>query len=454
MGYGDIGPFGSDIPTPNLDRMAKEGKLFTDFVVTAPVCSSSRAALLTGCYNERLSISGAFFPHDEKGLNPEETTIAELCKSKGYKTACFGKWHLGHHPKFLPGNHGFDEFYGIPYSNDMWPLHPDVANFDEKTIARKRKFPPLPMIQGNCVVDNEIDIEEQRQFTATFTSKAVEFIHKNENTPFFLYVAHPMVHVPIFVSDRFAGKSGCGDYGDVVMELDWSVGQILNAIDQIGARDNTLVVFSSDNGPWLAFGNHAGTTGGLREGKQTIFAGGVRVPTLMRWPGKIPENTETSTLLSTIDLLPTISEIIGAALPTQKIDGKSIKDHLFTEKNLMTPHDFFVFYNHRACLYAIRNEQFKLVFPHEYQSLNGKEGGKDGSPVKMEILNAELALYDLINDPFETTNIIDQQPAQYRLLKDAADLVRSSLGDRLQGIKGTEIRPSGSLSDSDPRLDW
>ncbi|MEQ1632384.1 MAG: sulfatase-like hydrolase/transferase, partial [Planctomycetota bacterium] len=267
MGYADIGPFGGTTKTPNLDRMAREGMRFSDFHASTAVCSASRAALLTGCYHTRVSIHGAFSPDAVTGLHPDEMTLAELCKQKGYATACFGKWHLGHHPKFLPLQQGFDEYFGLPYSNDMWPLHPAYADLPPDAVKRKQGYPPLPMLLGNDVVDAEVTGEDQAQLTKWYTERAVDFIARKHDEPFFLYVPHSMVHVPLFASPEFAGVSGRGTFADVVMEIDWSVGRILDALAEHGIDDDTMVVFTSDNGPWLSYGDHAGSAGPFREGK-------------------------------------------------------------------------------------------------------------------------------------------------------------------------------------------
>ncbi len=270
MGYGDIGPFGAEgYETPNLNRMAAEGMKFTDFVVSSAVCSASRSALMTGCYHRRIGISGALGPNAKIGINADEVTIAEICKQKDYATACFGKWHLGHHPKFLPTAHGFDEYFGLPYSNDMWPFHPQYADLPPDSAKRKRGYPNLPLIDGTKVVDAEVTGDDQAQLTTRYTERAVRFIDQNKDRPFLLYVPHSMVHVPLFVSDKFTGKSERGLFGDVVMEVDWSVGQILEAIRRNNLDDDTLVIFTSDNGPWLSYGDHAGTARPLREGKGT-----------------------------------------------------------------------------------------------------------------------------------------------------------------------------------------
>lgn len=452
MGYADIGPFGAQgYQTPNLDRMASEGRKFTDFVVSSAVCSASRSALMTGCYHKRIGISGAFGPKSEVGINPSEITIAEICQAKGYRTAIYGKWHLGHHPKFLPTNHGFDEYYGIPFSNDMWPFHP-------ATVA-KRKINPdapsnwsqLPMIKDTKIVIDAMQPEDQALMTKQFTERAVEFIKRDLDTPFFLYVPHPMVHVPLFASDDFLGKSGKSLFADVVMELDWSVGQILGAIEDVGLERNTLVIFTSDNGPWLSYGTHAGKATPLREGKGTMFEGGYREPTLMWWKGKIPAGTTCDQLCSSIDLLPTVAAMIDAELPQHKIDGKDIRPLMFGEQSATSPHESFACY-YKGELEAVRNERFKLVFPHKYRTLNGHPGGAGGLPIGYKQAMAQRALYDLDNDIGETKDVSEQYPDVVAELESAAEKFREELGDKLTKRKGSGVRPAGRLADGDERL--
>lgn len=459
MGYADIGPFGAaDYSTPNLDRMAAEGRRFTDFVVSSAVCSASRSALMTGCLHRRIGIQGALGPKSTIGLNPHETTLAEVCKSVGYDTACFGKWHLGHHPKFLPHNHGFDEYYGIPYSNDMWPLHPDYLAKREKNPEAKSPWPPLPLLAGKAgqaieVLNPNVQPKDQKQFTKSFTERAVEFIKRPRENGFFVYLPHPMVHVPLYASDDFEGKSGAGLFGDVVMEVDWSVGQIMDAVESIGQSDNTLIVFTSDNGPWLSYGSHAGSSGPLREGKGTMWEGGYREPTIMRWPQTIPAGTSTDKLASTIDLLPTIAGLISAELPDTKIDGQDISGLMMGTSD-RSPHAFFPCYYGGGQLQAIRNEQYKLVFPHRYRTLAGRTGGDGGYPVKYSQSTSALALYDLDADVGETNNLIKDHPEVLAALTAAADATREDLGDKLQNRDGTGRRDPGKLTATDERLQW
>ena len=435
MGYADIGPFGAqDYPTPNLDRMAQEGRRFTDFYVTQPVCSASRAGLLTGCYNVRVGILGALGPKAVHGISARETTLAEICKQKGYATAIYGKWHLGHHLPFLPLQHGFDEYYGLPYSNDMWPFHPE----------RPGGYPPLPLMNNNDIIDPNVDHEDQARLTTNYTERAVDFIERNKDRPFFLYVPHSMVHVPLHVSAKFKGKSKRGLFGDVVMEVDWSVGQILDALRKNNLARNTWVIFTSDNGPWLSYGDHAGSAKPLREGKGTTFDGGVREPTLMWWPGTIPAGTVCREPAMTIDILPTVAKLIGAKLPEHKIDGKDIWPLVVGEPGAKSPQEAYYFYRGRA-LEAVRMGRWKLHFPHKYRTLGGRPGGKGGIPVKYETAEIGLALFDLENDPGETKDVKDEHPEIVAKIKMLADKMRQDLGDSRLGIEGKGIRQPGRL---------
>ncbi|MFH0947359.1 MAG: sulfatase, partial [Planctomycetota bacterium] len=364
QGYGDIGVQGAEgFHTPNIDRLAGEGVRFTDFYVAQPVCSASRAALLTGCYPNRIGIAGALNPQAKHGIHEDELTLAELCRSKGYKTAAFGKWHLGSLPQFLPGRHGFDEYFGIPYSNDMWPHHPESP----------KAWPPLPLIDGEQPVGFNTD---QSLFTTEFTERAVQFIDRCGDSPFFLYLAHPMPHVPLHVSEKYRGNTEQGMYGDVIEEIDWSVGQVLDALERNRLSDRTLVIFTSDNGPWLSYGNHAGSTGPLREGKGTTFEGGVRVPCVMRWPGRIPAGTVCSEPAMTIDILPTIGGLLEADLPLHQIDGLDIWPLMSGRPGAGSPHEAFFFYYHENQLEAMRSGRWKLHFPHTYRSMSGRELGR------------------------------------------------------------------------------
>lgn len=432
LGYADIASFsprkGTAAPrTPNLDRLAAEGVRLTNFYVAQAVCSASRAALLTGAYPNRIGITGALNHTAKHGLNPEETTIAELLKQRNYATAIFGKWHLGHQPPFLPARHGFDEYVGLPYSNDMWPRHPERKNF----------YPDLPLIEGEEVV--KLD-PNQAELTRLYTDRAVQFIERNRDQPFFVYLAHSMPHVPIFVSDTFAGKSGQGLYGDVVAEIDWSVGRLLDTLRRLDLDARTLVIFTSDNGPWLSYGNHAGSAAPFREGKGTAFEGGVRVPFVARWPGRIPTGAVRHQPAMTIDLLPTLAKLAGTPMPPLAIDGRDLWP-VISRARAAAPHDALYFYWGNE-LHAIRSGKWKLHVPHPYQSL--ETPGNDGTPGKYVRRQLELSLFDLERDPAEATNVAAQNPTIVSRLMELAERAREDLGDSLTKRTGKNVRPAGA----------
>ncbi|HIE97982.1 MAG: sulfatase [Fuerstiella sp.] len=441
MGYADIGPFGAQgYETPHLDRMAKEGRIFTDFYVTQAVCSASRAGLLTGCYNVRVGIGGALGPSAKIGINKDEVTIAEICKQKNYATACYGKWHLGHHKQFLPLQHGFDDYFGLPYSNDMWPYHPGVLHLPME--QRLKKWPHLPLIDGNKTINPQVTGKDQEQLTTQYTEKAVQFIDNHKDEPFLVYLPHSMVHVPLYVSDKFKGKSERGLFGDVMMEVDWSVGQILDTIRRHDLQNDTLVIFTADNGPWLSYGDHCGSAGPLREGKGTMFDGGCRESCVMWWPGKIPADTSCSVPAMTIDILPTIAQLIGAELPDHKIDGKNIWPLMAGEEGAMSPHEaYFMYYGKQ--LQAIRSGKWKLHFPHGYRTMAGKPGGTDGIPTSYSQAKIGTELFDLEADIGETTNVASSHPEIVERLTKLANAMRQDLGDTR--MKGPGIRPAGKL---------
>lgn len=432
MGYGDLRVNGATgYATPNIDRMVQNGMLFTHFYAPQAVSGASRAGLMTGCYPNRIGMFGAPGPNSKIGINENETTIAEMLRHEGYATAIYGKWHLGDHAEFLPTRHGFDEFYGIPYSNDMWPNHPTA------------KYPDLPLIQGDRTIELNPD---QSRFTTNFTNRTLEFIDKNKKRPFFIYLAHPMPHVPLFVSDRFKGKSKQGLYGDVMMEIDWSVGAVLDKLKKEGLDKNTLVVLVSDNGPWLNYGNHAGSSGGLREGKGTSFEGGQRVPCIMQWTGVIPSGAVCDKMASAIDLLPTFSAISNAKLPDVKIDGVDIMP-LLKDDPTANPRTSFYYYYRVNDLEAVSDGQYKLIFPHTYRCYENFVPGDDGRPGKVEEyyrLNEKM-LIDLRRDPGERYNVIGQHLDVVERLERMANEAREDLGDNLTGDKGKNCRSAGRI---------
>ena len=444
MGYADVSCYGAKkYQTPNIDRLAEEGMKFTDFYASQAVCSASRASLLTGCYAERVGISGALNPFAKTGLNPNETTIAEMLKRKGYATAAFGKWHLGRPEQFLPLQQGFDEYLGLPYSNDMWPYNYDGTSLAQ-TNHRKAKYPPLPLIKDNTVIDTITTLDEMGTLTTRYTQQAVRFIKSHKDRPFFLYMPYTMVHVPLAVSDRFKGKSGQGMFADVMLELDWSVGQILKTLQEEGLDRNTLVIFTSDNGPWLNFGDYAGSAYPLREGKGTMWEGGPRVVGLWRWPGKIPQGAVCRKMASTIDVLPTLADITGAPLPENKIDGVSILPLLEGQKEA-NPRDIFYYYYGKS-LIAVRKGKWKLVFPHTGRSYRGVKPGKNDMPGPYNTFTVtKEELYDLENDISETTDVAALHPEVVKELEKIADSARVDLGDRLRNQKGKGVRPPGRI---------
>lgn len=444
QGYGDIGSFGATgFETPNLDKMASEGMRFTNFYSAQPVCSASRAGLLTGCYPNRIGITGALFPHHEIGLSDGELTIAEMLKEKGYATAIFGKWHLGHHEQFLPLQHGFDEYTGVPYSNDMWPINLDDTKSPPGT--GRGDYPDLPLVEGNETIELITSFAGQDKLTTLNTEKAVDFIIRNKNNPFFLYVPHSMPHVPLGVSDKFRGKSEQGMYGDVMMEIDWSVGQIMEALKVNGLEDNTIVIFNTDNGPWLNYGNHAGSSGGLREGKTTSWEGGQRVPCIVKWPGNVSEGVVCNKLASSIDFMPTLASIVGGVLPEHKIDGLNIMD-LWKGNFQAEPREEFYYYFGKNNLNGVRKGNWKLVYPHTYASYEAtvpKNDGHGGRRIKMKVDSLEL--YNLIRDPGERYNVIDLYPEILAELVAVGEKARADLGDLNVGIEGPGARAVGQL---------
>lgn len=424
QGYQDVGCYGStDISTPNLDKMAKEGMRFTDFYVADPVCSPSRAALLTGCYPKRVGVSKVFFPNRKpEGLDTKYTTIAEVLKSAGYATKAIGKWHLGDKKQYLPTQHGFDSYFGIPYSNDMMPAkdmdYSKDCNFREgitldslmnsldESVVRKGHVmnARVPLMENEECIEFPAD---QSTITQRYTDVGLQFISKEaqSNRPFFLYLAHSMPHVPLYASEKFKGKSKRGLYGDVIEEIDHNIGRLLKHLQKEGIDDNTLVIFTSDNGPWLTMGKNGGSALPLFEGKFTFFDGGLRVPTIMRWPDVIPEESICNEVASTIDLLPTIANISKTKLDIPySTDGKNILDLIKALPNASSPHKYFFYRD-----YAVRWGDWKY---HKKQIYKVKKTERD---------NKGEALYNIKNDVGEQINLIVQYPDIAKKLRTVLD---------------------------------
>ncbi len=436
MGWGDV-DCNVEAPwdTPAIDQLAADGVRFTDFYVAQPVCSASRAALLTGCYPNRLGIHGALNPSATHGLADGELTLAELCRDAGYATAMFGKWHLGCLPPFFPTRHGFDEWYGIPYSNDMWPNHPESP----------KAWVDLPTYDGDEVVALNGD---QSRFTTDFTERTVDFIERSvaDERPFFAYLAHPMPHVPLHVSAEREGGSNVGLYGDVIEEIDWSVGRVMSTLKRLRVDERTLVIFASDNGPWLSYGDHAGSTGGFREGKGTTFEGGVRVPMVMRWPGVIPEQSVCTEPAMTIDVLPTVARLLAQPLPEHTLDGLDIWPLIVGEAGAVSPHDSFAFYYHKSALQAVRSGRWKLHLPHSYRSMAGRALGSGGNPGKYDdSRRIEGGLFDLEHDPYETTDVSAAHADVVARMLELAEGWRVELGDSLTERTGRGVRKAGRV---------
>jgi arylsulfatase A len=444
-GWADLGCYGSpNIETPHIDRMAEEGIRFTSFYA-APFCGPSRAQIMTGCYPPRVSHARNHGPGSNAGLHPGEVTVAELLKGAGYATLHVGKWHLGDAPEFLPTRQGFDEYFGIPFSNDMWRYHPKMPPRENEdalmTATRERAaytgfagqesyypknggFPnDLPLMRGESVIEHNPD---QRHLTTRFTDAALEFIERKRAGPFFIYLAHPMPHVPLFVSDKFAGKSRRGLYGDVIMEVDWSTGQILAKLMELGIDDRTLVVFTSDNGPWLGYGIDGGSAGPLREGKGSTWEGGMRVPGIFRWPGKIPGGRRTEAVAGNLDLLPTFAHLAGAGLPEDRvIDGRNLWP-LLSGATERSPHEHFHYFGGGAANYrGIRDDRWKLVL-----AVN-REGRVSGQE-----------LYDLGADPGEQHDRMKHHPDMAQRLEAAAQRFFDEFRQNIRPIGQIEGAPA------------
>ncbi len=433
LGYADIGPFGSKINrTPHLDRMATEGRKLTCFYA-APVCSPSRAGLMTGCYPKRcLPIPHVLFPANDIGLSPDEVTVAEVLKGAGYATAIVGKWHLGDQPEFLPNRQGFDLHFGLPYSNDMGPVADGVRNDLGKPVPKgvASTQPPLPLLRNGTVVKRVMPVDQQ-SLVELYTAEATRFVAANKDKPFFLYLPHTAVHFPVYPGKAWAGRSPHGIFSDWVEEVDASVGKVLDAVRDHGLADRTLVLFTSDNG-----GTQRSDNAPLRGNKASTFEGGVRVPTIAWWPGRVPAGTETDAILGMFDVLPTFAALAGAPLPeNRKLDGVDVRPHLFGDKDSKPAHVTFYYYRGLR-LEGVRRGGWKLHFP---------------APAKKSDAPADPAprLYDLRADIGESKDVAAAHPAVVRELRALADATKDDLG--IDGI-GPGCRPLGKVKDARPLI--
>ncbi len=395
LGYGDIGCFeATDILTPHIDRMAAQGVRFTSAYAASSICSPSRAAMLTGRYPQRMGINSVFFPESFTGLPVNEITIADLLSEQGYKNAIFGKWHLGHHHQYLPLQRGFDEYFGIPYSNDM---------------------SSVVYMRGNEVEEFEVD---QRYTTQRFTSESLDFIDRNRDNPFFLFLSYTMPHVPLYVPKEFEGKSSRGLYGDIIQEIDWSVGQVLEKLELLGLAENTLVIFTSDNGPWLVMRDHGGSSGILRGGKQYTFEGSMRVPTVAMWKGKTPKGMVFDDPITLMDLMPTFCRLAGTSFPADRpIDGVDISPVLRGE--IESQHrEFMYFYRDRYKGFRSGDWKVKLAHP-----------GFRGVPGRVAMPAHPLSLFNLRDDPGERNNLAEQYPEKLRWMLNRMDSAYVAMGE-------------------------
>jgi arylsulfatase A len=417
-GFADFQPFAETrYPTPNVRRLADEGRTFYNFYVTQAICSASRASLLTGTYPERNGLFGAHAPR-QRGLNPDFVTLGEILQESGYATAKFGKWHLGDQPETRPQQRGFDEVSGIMYSNDMWADHPVDPEFWGQW--------PLQYWKNEEIAIDSVTAADQVNFTTWFTEDSVDFINRNSDRPFFLYVPHPMPHVPLFVSEKFEGASGTGLYGDVMMELDWSVGEIMATLEENKISDNTIVIFTSDNGPWLSYGNHAGQTP-YRGEKATSFDGGVRSPLIIRYPGHIEPGSVSHDTFFSIDFMPTLARLTGADLPDYEIDGKELWSLITGEEGAENPHDYYSITTGDQFEALISGDgKWKLHLPHSYRI---SEGGRDGTSGQYLQGNIDKELFDMVHDPYEKVNVIDEYPEIARQLMEYAEMHKEKFFD-------------------------
>lgn len=430
LGYADLGCYGArDIKTPAIDRMAKEGRRFTDFYVASPTCTPSRASLLTGCYPLRCGFDDAIavradgsrspsrvlWPSSPLGLNPEEITVGEMLQDAGYATAMVGKWHLGDRPEFSPTNNGFDQYFGVLYSNDMRPYQ---------------------YVRGNEKLDEPLDRDQQLQ---RYTKESLDFIRQQRDKPFFLYLAHTMPHTPLASSEQFRGKSDRGRYGDVIAELDWSVGRILEVLRELNMDEQTLVVFTSDNGPWLHQGENGGLATPLRGGKGGTYEGGMRVPCIMWQPSVVPADTMCKEIATTMDVLPTFAAWAGGKVPTDRtIDGHDISPLIKGDPDAVTPYDHLLYYFGNE-LHGVRSGRWKL---RTRNHLRNENIYNYGAPKDVFL---PAALYDLKRDPGEQKSVLKNHPEIAKRLRGYLEAARADMGDSLTGVEPTNVRPSGRV---------
>lgn len=418
LGYGDLSCYGSQInKSPNLDKMAQEGVRFTDFYMASAVCSPSRGAMMTGCYPPRIGF-GSFeehwvlFPGQPVGLNPNEITIAKLLKDKGYATKHIGKWHCGDQPEFFPTRHGFDSYYGIPYSNDMG-----------RQVTNDGRFPPLPLLRDEAVIQEQPD---QGALTERYVEEAVRFVRENADSPFFLYLAHMYVHLPIYVQDQFLKDSENGSYGGGVACVDWAAGVLMDELKNLGLDEDTLVVFTSDNG---SRGDHGGSNSPLRGRKGTTWEGGQRVPCIMQWPGRIPAGIECGEVVTSMDFYPTFAEIAQCTVPDDRIiDGKSILPLASGTQGAVSPHKAF-FYYYKNQIDAVRMGKWKLHIRKKDEEIR--------------------ELYDLSIDIGESVNLYDRHPDVVAEAAKAIEACRKDLGDEAAGAVGENCREIGRVENPD-----
>ncbi len=439
MGYGDIGPFGSKLNrTPNLDRMTTEGMKLTSFYA-APVCTPSRAQMMTGCYAKRVSMPNVIFPACPTGLSAKEHTVASLLKQQGYHTMAIGKWHLGDQPEFLPTHRGFDHYLGLPYSNDMGgPTRPSAKKADQQQAKGKVDTrPPLPLLHDDAVIEAPAN---QDTLTAHYTEAAVKFITANQDHPFFLYFPHTAVHVPLHPGAAFRGKSANGRYGDWVEEVDWSVGRVLDTLRERRLAERTLVLFTSDNGPWLTQGTNGGVAGPLHGGKGTTWEGGMREPTIAWWPGTIAAHTSCDAPMSEVDVLPTFVKLAGGQVPQDHvIDGKDIWP-LLSGQTTTPPHDVLYYFNSLK-LEAVRSGPWKLAIAP--QGTGMPKGAAEPVP------HTGPRLYNLDADIGELKDVAAQNPDVVAHLQKLVQQMDADLG--ISG-EGPGVRPPDRVADPKPLL--